>query len=203
VSAFLEGYLIGLSLVILIGPVLFVLLNSTLQGGRASGTAVALGIFMSDVFIVALCYLGSAGLEMSEERIQALCWLGAAVLIGLGYRYLSAPPPEPRGDQALSAGGLLSSFAQGVAVNLINPFVFFVWLGLITLARQRFPLEAEQLTSLSATLLGILTLDLSKVFLAGSLRAWLSPQRLALAQRLSGWLLLLFSARLLWRAALG
>ena len=64
--AFIEGYLLGLLLIVLIGPVLFVLLNITLTQGRRHGIAVALGICMSDLGLVWLLFQGSAQLTILE-----------------------------------------------------------------------------------------------------------------------------------------
>lgn len=195
--ALLEGYAVGLSLVVLIGPVLFVLVNATLTQGRASGLAVALGIFLSDVLIVSLCYSGSAGVSLSPELAWWLSSLGGLVLAMMGLRYLSAPPITELSNPS-PALGLFKSVTQGVAVNLINPFVFLVWFGIIGLARQRYPEAQAQVIYLSAVTFGILTLDVSKALLAHKLAPLLTPSGLKRLQRASGVALLLFSLRVFW-----
>lgn len=195
--ALLEGYAVGLSLVVLIGPVLFVLINETLAHGRASGLAVAFGIFLSDVLIVSLCYSGSAGVSLSPALTWWLSLLGALILALMGLRYLSAPPLKPS-NEATPALGVLKNFSQGVAVNLINPFVFLVWFGIIGLARQRHSNSSDQVVYLSAVTLGILTLDVSKALLANRLAPLLAPRVLKRLQSASGVALLLFSLRVFW-----
>ncbi|MBQ0740572.1 LysE family transporter, partial [Aquimarina celericrescens] len=54
----LEGYAIGLGMIIFIGPVFFLLLHSSIQYGSKAGVAVALGIIFSDIVCVMLCYFG-------------------------------------------------------------------------------------------------------------------------------------------------
>ena len=71
----LEGYLTGLALIVLIGPVLFVLLRATLERGRPHGFAVALGIFVSDVIAVLLCTLGLARF-LRDGQVQMWLALG-------------------------------------------------------------------------------------------------------------------------------
>jgi len=199
VWALIEGYAVGLSLVVLVGPVLFVLMNNTLTHGRASGLAVAFGIFLSDVLIVSLCYSGSAGVSLSPALTWWLSLLGALILALMGVRYLNAPPITEPAHISPSIS-LFQCFSQGVAVNLINPFVFLVWFGIIGLARQRHPEAHDQVTYLSAVTLGILTLDVGKALLAHKLAPLLTPQGLKRLQRASGVALLAFSLRVLWAA---
>lgn len=194
--AFIEGYLVGLSLIILIGPVLFVLLNTTLTHGRMSGLAVALGIFLSDVFIVFLCYSGSSELSLTRTSTWWLTCCGTLVLMGMGIHYLKAPLMEID-QQDPKIKSLLGFIGEGIAVNLINPFVFFIWFALIGVARHRYPNFLHQVSYLTAITLGILTLDVSKALLAHHIRPLLNSQTLKKVQKLSGCLLLLFSLRLL------
>ena len=81
---FFEGILAGLPLALLIGPVLFTLLQGSLRHGWRGGMAVAIGISISDVVAVGLL-LGVARNWLLREDVQ--WWLGimsAILLAGLG-----------------------------------------------------------------------------------------------------------------------
>ena len=193
----LEGYLTGLALVVLIGPVLFVLLRSTLERGRAAGLAVALGIFASDVLAVALCALGLAS-RLQDPRVGPwLAGAGGLLLLGFGGRYLIAPALAPPEDGRLSALTLAGFFGRGFLVNFVNPFVFMVWIGIVGLGATRHGAGPGLAAYLVGAVLGILTLDLTKVLLAHRLRPLLAPRALAIVLRVSGVLLLGFGVRLL------
>ena len=196
--AFIEGYLLGLSLIILIGPVFFVLLYSTLEHGIMNGLAVALGIFISDVFIVGICLQGGEDWLKSEMVQMALTGGGGVITLGLGIHYLKTQPLSLLEKPDLNSRGVFSFFIKGFAVNFINPFVFLVWLGILSTVQYRYPTYSQQLLFLSATLAGILTLDLSKVFLAQSIKSLLKPQFLKRILKGSGFILILFSLRLLF-----
>ena len=120
---FLEGYLVGLGLILLIGPVFFTLLQSTLQYDYKSGLAVALGIFVSDVICVLLCSLGVAPLlEQSHNQLIFSC-LGAIMLFGFGLTFLLKPVLDFKTTLKLKATDYVSFFAKGFLVNFVNQVI--------------------------------------------------------------------------------
>ena len=197
--ALFEGYLVGLALIILIGPVLFVLLHATLERGRAYGVAVSTGIMISDVIIVAICMISGDDVEIPERSSALLSWGGGIILLGLGLRYLISPPLAIASRPTLSARGLIKFFTKGFAVNFINPFVFLVWMGIISGVKLRYQETAKQWVFMAGTLAGIYTLDLAKVYLAHHIKPLLNPDVLGKVLRVAGALLVLFSLRLFYK----
>ena len=191
----LLGYATGLSLVILVGPVLLVLLTNTLGRGPKAGLLVALGIFVSDILAVALTLVGIGALMEQPHFKRTVALLGAIVLLGMGIRYLIAPGLRKAGK--ISTSTLTGAFVQGFLVNFVNPFVFMVWIGIITAARATWGTTGSLYLYVSGTLLGILTLDLLKVVLAGHLAPFLRRRGFIVLRRVSGGALILFSVRLL------
>lgn len=196
--AFLEGYVTGLALVVLIGPVLFVLLQATLERGRGPGFAVALGIFVSDIVAVVLCTLGVARYLQDPGVERWLALGGGALLLGFGLRYLLAPGVKGATDVKLDARGFVGFFTRGFAVNFINPFVFMVWIGIVGAATVRHGYDGDLAWFLAGTVLGIFTLDSAKVIFAHRIRPLLAPRVLKTVFRISGVLLLAFGLRLLF-----
>ncbi len=194
--AFVEGYLSGLGLIVLIGPVLFVLLRSTLERGRAQGMAVAIGIFVSDVLAVALCALGAATFLRRPDVEPWLALAGGALLVGFGVNSWRAPAKASRAEIPGGAARLTGFFVRGFLVNFVNPFVFMVWLGIIAAASLRHGYGAGLFWFMAGSVLAVLTLDVSKVLLAHKIRPLLSPKALRMVLRVSGALLLAFGARL-------
>ncbi|MBW2528031.1 MAG: LysE family translocator [Deltaproteobacteria bacterium] len=193
----LEGYLTGLALIVLIGPVLFVLVQSTLERGRGHGFAVALGIFVSDVIAVSICGLGAAAF-LDDPRSKPLLALGGAIVVlALGLRYVLAPAVTMKPDESPTAASWAGFFARGFLVNFVNPFVFMVWLGIIGAAGARHGYDGDLIWFMGGAVLGVLTLDSLKVLLAHRLRPLLRPKALRIVFRVSGLLLVGFGVRLL------
>jgi threonine/homoserine/homoserine lactone efflux protein len=194
--AFLEGYALGLALVVLIGPVLFVLLGVTLENGRASGLAVAAGIFTSDILVVLISALGFAGILVDPVLTPWIGVLGGGLLVSLGVRYLVTPPGAAGFPSSSTAQGLLGAFVKGFLVNFVNPFVFAVWLGIIAFAGARYGIGTGLALFLTGSVLAVLTLDTLKVLLASRIKRLLGPKNLMWAFWGSGSLMCLFGVRL-------
>ena len=197
--AFLDGFLVGLGLIILIGPVLFTLLQASFQGGFLSGLAVATGIIVSDVIAVLICMFGAGFLMKNPASMFYFAGLGVVLLLTFGVTYLVKSPEETLKELKLSPKDYFGFFLKGFLVNFVNPFVFAAWLAMIALAKSRYPDPVETWIYLVGTLAAIYFLDTSKAILANKIRPLLKPRILAWIYRIIGVLLLAFAVRLfLW-----
>jgi len=194
--AFLEGYLVGLAMVVFLGPVFFTLLKSTLTYGRLAGFMVALGIFVSDVVCVSLCTLGAVPFFKDESNQFWLGVVGAVVLFGLGLKYLLRPSTATVVELKLHAGHHTAFFLKGFVVNFVNPFVFLVWVGVIGHAHGKFGSGFELSIFLLAALLAILTTDTLKVFFAHRIKRFIQPRMLMRTYQVIGVVLILFGIRM-------
>ena len=196
--AFLQGYLIGLGLIVLIGPVFFVLLQTTLQYGRWPGLTVAFGIFVSDIIAVALCVLGARAFFENQSNQKWIAWGGGLLLLAFGLKYLLKPTLPAMKEIKLSKLDYFGFFSKGFLINFVNPFVFLVWLGIIANAGKIYGYSQNLAFFLIGTLLAILTLDSLKALFADKLKGIMRPNVLKIIFRISGVLLILFAARLIF-----
>ena len=194
--AFIEGYLVGLGMIIFIGPVFFLLLNSSVQYGRKAGVSVAVGIIVSDIFCVWLCHLGLSVFFNATENQFWIGLIGGFLLFFLGIYYLAKTSFAKQ--ISTSVKSLFGFFIKGFGVNFFNPFVFAVWIALFQLGNSKFKNTPSFWIFIMAVLLGILTTDLLKVFFSKKLRDLLSEQRLLLFSKIIGLILLLFSIRVFY-----
>ena len=170
---FLEGIIAGLPLALLIGPVLFTLLQGSLRHGWRGGMAVAVGISISDVVAVALL-LGVARKWLLREEVQ--WWLGimsVCLLAGLGLRYL-LKPPQSMEMAKITRKGLLAWAIQGYLVNFVNPFVFAIWLGYIAFAGNEYG-EAGTIPFLTGVITSVFITDSLKAIFSDKLLRLLKP----------------------------
>lgn len=194
---FFDGFLVGLALIILIGPVFFTLLKISLQHGSVAGSATAFGIFVSDIIAVSLCVFGASSFLKTEESRFYLALAGGVFLIALGIRYFVKKKTNEENNINLKATHYAGFFVKGFLVNFVNPFVFAVWIGIIKVAGDKHGFDKNLAVYLSGTLLAILFLDLSKVFLAAKIRTLLTPGILFLLYKIIGICLMGLGIRLL------
>lgn len=193
---FLEGYLIGLAMIVFIGPVFFTLLQSSLQFGKFSGIMVALGIIVSDIICVLIYYFGLNNIDLPESSKFILALLGALILTVLGLKNIILKPSQTEVEFS-SKLNLISSFVKGFLVNFVNPFVFIVWAGLFVYAKESTSNDSETLFHLTAVLAGILSTDLLKVVLAKKIKPFLKPKILEKATKIFGIIMIGFAIRLI------
>ena len=194
--AFIEGYLIGLGMIIFIGPVFFLLLNSSVQYGRKAGVSVAVGIIVSDIFCIWLCHLGLSVFFNATENQFWIGITGGFLLFFLGIYYLIKTSFSKQ--IIMSVRSLFGFFIKGFSINFFNPFVFAVWIAIFQLGNSKFKNTSSFWIFIVAILLGILTTDLLKVFFSQKLRNLLSEQRLLLFSKIIGLILIVFSIRVFY-----
>ncbi|MGE0636418.1 MAG: LysE family translocator [Bacteroidia bacterium] len=197
---FLDGFLVGLALVILIGPVFFTLLKTSLQHGVVAGSLVALGIFVSDILAVLLCVYGASAFLKSDESRFYLALVGGVVLIALGVRYFLKKKKVDEEAIQLNAKHYIGFFSKGFLVNFINPFVFAVWIGIIKVAGDKHGFDNDLALYLAGTLLAIFSTDMTKVFLASKIKSILKPEILFVLYKIIGVCLVLLGLRLFYVA---
>ncbi len=196
--AFLEGYGIGLAMVVFLGPVFFTLLKSSLQYGFKGGISVALGIFTSDILCVMLCMYGAVSFFKNPDNQFFLGIGGSIVLFALGLKYLLRPTLYNENEVSFKSHHYSAFFAKGFIVNFVNPFVFLVWIGVIGLARAKHESTADVVTFVSGALSGILTTDTLKVIFAHRLKALIKPKLLTNIYKVIGIVLIIFGIRMVW-----
>lgn len=192
----LQGFVIGLGLAFLIGPVFFTLLKASLQQGVWSGLAVAFGIFLSDILCVVLCVLGTAKYLNNEENQAYLAMGGGIILLGLGVNYVVRPKVSTGDDVKVKTLDYIGYAVKGFLVNFLNPFVFFIWISII--AASGYTLQDNLTTYLIGVLAGIFLTDSLKAILATKIRHFIKPHILVKLFRVIGVCLIVFAIRLFY-----
>lgn len=200
--AILNGYLLGLGFIIFLGPVFFYLLKCTLDAGFWSGVFVALGIVFADFLCIVICSFGAIPFFKNAQNQFLLGIFGGLILLFLGLKFIFKPKILPQSTETikLSKRNYVSYFTQGFLINFINPFVFVVWIGIIGIAETKYSDTTNFYFFLGAALLGIFTIEFSKVVLAHRLKTILNPIYLVKIYRVFGIVLIIFSVWALYYA---
>jgi len=190
----LEGFLIGLATLFIIGPVLFILINATLKNDLKSGIAVAFGIFLGDLIYAILCIKGLTKLLNSPFLNKYLSLIGFIILFGFGLIYtLKKHKPILKISTTKTH---FQNFLKGFSINFFNPFVVSFWVLISKYGTDKY--ETNVIYFLIALVFGILIIDIVKVFLAKKLDTLINSKKIFLFYKISGIIMILFSFRILY-----
>lgn len=195
------GIKLGIVLAFLIGPVFFTILQTSLEKGFSKGALVALGVSLSDLVYVSVCYLGLAQLVNEPVARQYMALVGGSVLIGFGvFHLLVKSRSHFQVNQPVSGQGFYRYVAKGFVINGLSPMVLIFWVATISAASVNFGFtrHREYLVFFAALLGTVFVTDLLKAYLAGRLRKLIQPRVLRAVHMVVGLALMGFGARLLW-----
>lgn len=202
----LEGIVLGIALMILLGPLFVALTQAAIEGGSRAGMAVAIGIWVSDFTIVGLCYFFVQRISRLVEDHSFTYWMGLSgsfVLITFGIatflaksRLDTTQPPL-----RLSVRDYAGLFTKGFLVNTINPFTFVFWITVTsTYVIGRKISHQEAALFFGTILLVIMVSDTLKVVLAKYIRTKLEGRHINTFSKVAGVALIVFGIVLLFRA---
>lgn len=168
VETTLTALLMGLSLSLMIGPAFFGLLLLSAFQGKKVGFYYALGIYLADLTIVGLFYFLTERLSKLMENTATMKF-GALILAITGI-FLILKKPKEKSSAAPRSKNVLAS---GYLLNILNPSVYFIWMG-FTAACPNSDLILIYLTTIATT---NFIIDLIKIRVANLLDNKL-PQKL-------------------------
>jgi len=97
---------------------------------------------------------------------------------------------------SFSKGHYIKIFLAGYFMNILNPGVIIFWLTATT--ATIFHSVNNRIIIFVTCLLFVLATDILKVMLAGKIRKKLTPHNIHIINRISGMLLIVFGAALIW-----
>ena len=204
-----KGLLLGIILSISIGPVIFAILKQSLTNGKVAGYTFVAGVSASDITLLTVCNVFTQlfALVLQHKSIIAMMGAGFLLLMGLYtlfFKKIEVVKMMDNKQQPMRNRDLLGVFISGYLMNTLNPNVFlfwFAWTAAIgsSAAATESPISYK-LMVFGTCLLFVLISDLAKVFLAGSLRPRLTEKTLLWVNRISGIIVLIFSAVLFYSA---
>jgi len=200
IQAIVKGLLMGLLLVISVGPVIFTIIKQSINNGKEGGFSFVVGVWISDLVWVLLSNLFSEFVTTLLDFKKPIGVAGSAFLISMGVFYLFfkkvkvhpqdiSMPPLQGSDHAKIA-------LQGFLVNTLNPGVMVFWLTSVTAIAITHTIR-ERIIIFGTCLLINMSADVGKVILAGKLRSKLTIHNIRVINRISGFILLCFGTALL------
>ena len=208
---FLQAFGIGFLLSVMIGPVFFVLLETSITKGIKSALALDFGVLLSDVMYVLFAAIFVDQLKSLDSGDNKIIFgfVGGSIFIGYGLYNLFKKQAGMKSLENPEVLELTASIAatpsqtkdyfllglKGFLLNLANPLVIFYWMSVMSLATQLSPAKSSfpwEFLFVSIVLITFFGIDVLKILAAKKLRPLVTPNLLNALNRLIGIIFSLF-----------
>ncbi len=198
-DAILEGLELGLLLSMMIGPVFFALVTTSMDQGFKQAAILAFGVFLSDLVYVLVTYFGIQALTFIPNVELYLGFFGGLLLIGFGISFFRKKITESPSNSSQSRAFQGKALMQGFGINGINPFVMLFWLSIASMVSIKSTWGiSDRALFYAALLFTVFGIDLAKAFLAGKLAHLMSLRVRKALQVVAGVMICFFGFRMLW-----
>jgi threonine/homoserine/homoserine lactone efflux protein len=204
----LTGIPLGFFLSFMIGPVFFVLLETSITKGFKAALIFDSGVIVADITFILVAYFTSYKLLESIKDDPIIFIIGGAIMLGYGLislyiNFKTKLIEEANEEQlkiVLNTKNYVGYFIKGFALNFINIGVLGFWLGILLTFGPKFDMVSSRLIIFFASVIGMyLATDIGKMFLAKQLRKKLNPKNILKIKKISSYVLIIFGAFLMFQ----
>ena len=181
---------LGFFLSFMIGPVFFVLLETSVVKGFRAAIIFDLGVVLADIIFILIAYFSSYRLIETIKDDPALFIFGGLVMLTYGIISYVKNNKEAKKDfddedaAELAQNNYFSLFIKGFFLNFINIGVLGFWLAIIITIGPQLELKASRMITFFATLIvTYFVTDIFKIMLAKQLRNKLNPKNILIIKK--------------------
>jgi threonine/homoserine/homoserine lactone efflux protein len=205
VNDILSGIPWGIFLSFMIGPVFFILLETSIIKGFRAALVFDLGVVLGDVVFITIAYLGSYRLITSINDNSALFMFGGIVMLAYGIvSYLGLRKGRKidtdKIDKEIIKKDYLGLFIKGFFLNIINIGVLGFWLAVIISVGPKLEMQnSRMLTFFISVITSYLLVDCIKILLAKQLKHKLTPINILKIKKAISIVLMVFGVVLIFQ----
>lgn len=180
---------LGFFLSFMIGPVFFVLLETSALKGFRAGIAFDIGVLLADVLFITVAYFSSFQLLENLSNEPGLYVFGGVILLVYGITTFVKKESKNKTNETKektikTSKGYVGLFIKGFLLNFINIGVLVFWLGIIIVVGPSVDNDPNRIVIFFSTmLLAYFITDVFKILLAKQLKRKLTPERIQLIKK--------------------
>lgn len=188
---------LGFFLSFMIGPVFFVLLETSALKGFRAAIVFDLGVVLADIIFITVAYFSSFQLLENLSNQPGLFVFGGVILLVYGITIFIKKETRKKEIKSSSqetkvSKGYLGLFIKGFLLNFINIGVLVFWLGIIIVVGPSVNNDPKRIIIFFGTMvLAYFITDVFKILLAKQLKRKLTPKRIHLIKKGLGVILII------------
>lgn len=185
---------LGFFLSFMVGPVFFVLLQTSAVKGFRAAITFDLGVLFADVLFILVAYFSSFQLLENLSNQPGLYVFGGVILLvyGLVTFFKTEKKEIPIESKKIRKSDFFGLFIKGFLLNFINIGVLVFWLGIIIIVGPSLDNQPNRFFTFFATvLLSYFVTDVFKILLAKQLKRKLTPERIVWVKKVIGIILII------------
>ncbi|WKL46712.1 LysE family transporter [Flavobacterium pectinovorum] len=198
INDILAGLPWGLFLSFMVGPVFFILLETSITKGFRAAIVFDFGVVLGDIFFIAIAYLGSYRLIQSLKDKPALFIFGGIIMLAYGIiSFVRLRNEEKIDDEEIDRDIIKrnygSLFIKGFLLNVINIGVLGFWLAVIISVGPKLEMQnSRMLTFFTSVIITYLLVDCIKILLAKQLKSKMTPRNILKIKKVISIVLMIF-----------
>lgn len=192
-----EAIIIGFFLSFMIGPVFFMLIQTSILKGARAALSFDFGVVLSDIVFILIAYYGSKNILEEIKDDSRLFFIGGSILLVYGLiTYLDKSQKRTIQDETLvlpEKTNYKKLFLKGFFLNFINVGVLAFWLGMLVIVSSNLEMNPAKIFNYFALIVvSYLITDIGKILLAKQLIKKLTPAVTFKIKRAMGIMLMVF-----------
>lgn len=180
INEYLNAVLLGFGLAFMVGPVFFVLLETSVVKGIRAAIVFDFGVILSDTLFIITAYYGSKTILFKLKDDPRLFLIGGIILIFYGlYTVFYKRTKKTVTDKELVVvenNNYLGLFLKGLFLNSINIGVLAFWLTIVIAISSGLQMNESKIFNYFVVVIStFLVTDLVKITAAKQLKKQLTP----------------------------
>ena len=195
---------LGIFLSFLIGPVFFVLLETSAVKGFRAALVFDLGVVFADIIFILIAYFSSYKLIESLKNDPAIFIFGGILMLTYGIisfiklKKLKNEVSEEEIECVFQKKEYRALFIKGFLLNFINVGVLLFWFLILITVGPKLELETSRMITFFGTLiLTYLIVDMGKMVLAKQLKHKMTPKNTLTIKKIISVLLIVFGVAIM------